>query len=428
MTGKQTGCSCCRLLVVFTILLVLGGAGGFGVYYAVKNQAGASAGNMDNNDEAASEATGKMVGDNAGIKNETIKRVNRFYGMSYSPYGLGDNRLCPPFDSVGYQCLLSNQVLADVRLISTFTNRIKTYSLQCEVAVDEMLSYCAENRLEVMLGVWFSKSAKENKGEFARLDRVLKKHAKSGVIKDVLLGNEAVFIVGVKVADLAAGVKAVKGMLAKHGSKAKVGTAEIFNVWNGQATEDVAGDKISLVDGLDMTSVVAEVDWIGLNTHPYYGGVDPATGDAGKYVTDERAAVARFWKDAGKPVYITETGYPTAGAGRKTARGTAKTGVHALELFTEQIEAESRSNDMPVYFFEPFNADWKRRWMPYTEADYSWGMLRVCQPPRRRRPVAAAVLTGASPCARAVPPRPVHVRPESEEAHVPASRRYLGPV
>lgn len=83
--------------------------------------------------------------------------------MSYSPFGLGDNRLCPSYDDFGRRCLLSDKVLADVKLISTFKNRIETYSLLCEVAMDAFLAYCVKESIDVMLGVSVSNNRRKTK-------------------------------------------------------------------------------------------------------------------------------------------------------------------------------------------------------------------------------------------------------------------------
>lgn len=376
--GERRPYCCC---VAIVILLLLLGGGGAGVFVLLRNRVDGGSEGEQEQDAAKvfgdgsvgeTEESSEMVGANSEIMSQKIVRENRFYGLSYSPFGLGDNKLCPPFDDVGKQCLLTNQVEADVRLISTMTNRVKTYSLLCEASMDALLAYCEKEGIEVMLGVWVGKSEKENEAELARLDAVLEKYGKSDVITSVMVGNEAVFVLGVEIDDLADMIEEVRKRLKSAGNKASVGTAEIYNVWTGTKTENIPNDEYEVKEGLDMGKVVDAVDWIGLNAHAYYGTVDPKTGDSGKYVLDERVAVSKHWN--GKPVWVTETGYPTRGKKRTSEVGTATPGVGKLELFAAQIEDASREHDMPVFFFEPFDGDWKRRWNPFTQADYSWGL------------------------------------------------------
>lgn len=251
---------------------------------------------------------------------------------------------------------MSDQVLADVRLLSTVTNRIRLYSLLCVEAMDAILAYCVKEKMEVSLGVWVNKVDAANRAELARLKVVLDKYGKTGVIKDVVVGNEAVFVVGVSIAVLAAEMKLVRKMLQTAGSDAKIGTAEIYNVWKGRETADIEGDQFSFDGDLDMTPIVEQSDWIGLNTHSYYGGVSGSSGDAGAYVRNEWADIQG---EFGKPVAITETGFPTRGEIRTTDFGTTKPGEKELELFASQVEEKSRENGFAVYFFE-FADGWFR--------------------------------------------------------------------
>lgn len=373
--GRKRRCTCCQLCCLAVTLLVLGGAATAVAMLVIRSRRPVVNGErrlFENEDKAANKDLAPMVGANKDILSEQVERENRFYGMSYSPFGLGDNRLCPPYDDTGFQCMLSDQVKSDVRLISTMTNRIKTYSLICEVATDAVLTYAEENGMEVVLGIWFNKDEKDNENEFERLERVLQKHADSGVITDIMLGNEAVFIVEVGVEALAAALRRLRDVLAKYkAAKVRIGTAEIFNVWMGEAADKVAGGKD--LGAIDMRPVIDQIDWLGLNTHPYYGGIDPKSGDSGKFVRDEWVALKEKW---GKPVYVTETGYPTRGDKRKTSAGTATPGVSGQTKFMAQIEAQSRKEKMPVFYFEPFDGDWKRRWLPFNELDYSWGVFK----------------------------------------------------
>jgi exo-beta-1,3-glucanase (GH17 family) len=122
-----------------------------------------------------------------------------------------------------------------------------------------------------------------------------------------------------------------------------------------------------------MAPVAAECDFIGLNSHAYWGGVDPTTRRSGKHVADGARQVAEKW---GKPCIITETGYPTVGEPHETVDGIAETGLSRQTLFLSDMEVESRSQNLAVYMFEPFDGDWKRRWAPYVEMDYSFGFAK----------------------------------------------------
>jgi exo-beta-1,3-glucanase (GH17 family) len=262
-------------------------------------------------------------------------------------------------------CILADQVKADMRQIATMSSRVKTYSLNCLPQTKTIITFAKENGMTIMLGVWVDKDAKRNDVEIKRLVELLGEMGDSGgVITDILVGNEAVFSQKASPAELLRMIKKAKDAVAGAGLSTPVGTAEIYQTWTGKANEDSAA-------AAPLTDVATEVDFIGLNVHPYYGGIDPLDGDkAGKFVRDEQLALEKF--------YITETGFPTKGTPNKTGAGTSTPGVKALSAFAQQVEDVSRKYKLPVFFFEPYDGDWKRRWLPYTETDYSFG-LHTCK-------------------------------------------------
>jgi exo-beta-1,3-glucanase (GH17 family) len=119
-----------------------------------------------------------------------------------------------------------------------------------------------------------------------------------------------------------------------------------------------------------MTPIIAAVDWVGLNSHAYWHGLDPTTRKSGAHVIDGALRVA---EKTGKPTYVTETGYPSRGESHTGAGGTANTSESRLSLFLYDVEMAAREAKQPVYLFEPFDGDWKRRWSPFVEMDYSFG-------------------------------------------------------
>jgi exo-beta-1,3-glucanase (GH17 family) len=119
-----------------------------------------------------------------------------FYGLPYSPFGLGDKRLCPPWDNNGGMCLPQDQVFADLRQIGKLTKRIKLYSSTCVDGTKTIMDYAVQNRLEITLGVWISGKSSEDELEFAHLQELMSQSANAGVVKSIVVGNEAVFRIG----------------------------------------------------------------------------------------------------------------------------------------------------------------------------------------------------------------------------------------
>lgn len=373
MAKSGGGCTCCRVMCVALLLLLLAGGGGIGVYFAV-DKSGAPDLDETANSVAETKESGKSKAKNFGEKDDPVDTVNRFYGMSYSPFGLGDNQLCPKWKKVGGLCILADQVKADMRQIAQLTTRVKTYSLNCLPQTKVIVDFAMKHGMTIMLGVWVDKSEKLNDIEIKRLVELLAvyKSAK-GTITEIIVGNEALFVQKATEKELLRMIKVAKDAVAGAGLKIPVGTAEIYQIWSGDGKDSKSGKPL--------TAIAKAVDFIGLNTHAYYAGVDPLgkKAAAGKHVLNEQMGMEAFWKKKGinRRVVISETGFPTKGPPNPTQLGTSKPSVAALSAFAEQMEEVSRENDMPYYFFEPYNGDWKRRWLPYTELDYSFG-LHTC--------------------------------------------------
>lgn len=370
--AKGGGCTCCRVLAVAALLLVLVGGGGAGVYFALSKR-GAPDTAETSNDTAETEASGTSSASNFGERDDPVATQNRFYGMSYSPFGLGDNQLCPPYDEVGGLCILPDQVKADMRQIAELSKRVKTYSLNCLTQTKQIVDFARDNGMTIMLGVWVEKKKETNDVEIQRLVELLAEYGDAdGVITDLVVGNEALFVQEADADELLRMINRAKDAVRGAGLSTPVGTAEIYQVWTG-------GEDSASGDPLD--DIAEAVDFIGLNTHAYYAGVDPLAKEAGagKHVLGEKEGMEAFWAKRGvdRKVVITETGFPTEGEKRKTNIGTATPSVDALSAFAAQMEDVSRAEGVEYYFFEPYNGDWKRRWLPFTELDYSFG-LHTC--------------------------------------------------
>lgn len=373
--GKDTGCNVCRVCCVGAILLILIGGGAVGVYFAIQKKGVA---NLDEttNTKAESKQSGTSDGSNFADRDKAPAKDTLFYGMNYSPFGMGDNRLCKTAKKGGTKlgglCLLADQVQADMRQIAGLTARIKTYSLNCLPQTKSIVKYAEKHGMKVVLGVWVDKDPALNKIEIKRLVELLGELGNAGgAITDLCVGNEALFVGKVDRKELIRMIKTSRDAVNGAGlnGKIKIGTAEIFSAWSGRKNSEFKG-------GEGMFDVAKECDFIGLNTHPYYAGVDPVNTEAGAHVLGEKEELTKIFGAKGfkQPIIITETGFPTGGKSRKVGSKTVTPSVEGASKFTTQVEDISRKEELPVYYFEPFDGDWKRRWAPFTEADYTFGL------------------------------------------------------
>jgi hypothetical protein len=271
----KTTCIGPRVAAIVAVLVVLAGGAATGAYYGVKGDKKAKTapgGTIDASPSPPNVSTppsrpnsSVSHGSNAtnyAARDLPITRVNRLYGLSYSPFGLGDNRVCPPFDDIGQICLLEDQVKADMRTISSVTNRIKLYSILCYSGTVAILDYAMTHNMTVNLGVWVQSDDAANTLELTRFEQLYKNFARSGVITDITVGNEAVLVQKASVAQLVSSVRAVRAIIDANNGTALLGSAEVETTWLGlPVNSQSVGGAVSAVD---MSSVVSLLDWIGL--------------------------------------------------------------------------------------------------------------------------------------------------------------------
>jgi exo-beta-1,3-glucanase (GH17 family) len=290
--------------------------------------------------------------------------------LTYSPFGVGDSKTCGPWDpATGNFCLGADRVATDLEIIASMTRRIKTYSINpCYDRVVQILQFARRRAMKVQLGVWMANQEGEDNYELDQMTLLVASYA--DVISEILIGNELVFIVKASTQYQARRLGDARSRVLSTGKKIPIGCAEVWNTW-----WDNPGAK----------EIVAASDFIGLNSHPWWTGVDPFQTNVGQNVVDSAFAINSKWK---KKVIVTETGYPSAGP----AHGAAQTSLGRMERAAKDIEAMSRTRNVPVYFFEPFDGDWKRRWLVSdTGIDYHFG-LRDCN----RNPKSIALPPGGA--------------------------------
>lgn len=284
---------------------------------------------------------------------------NNFYGLTYSPFGLGDGKTCPPWDDTGGFCLSADRVATDLAIIASMTRRIRTYSIDpCYEVVRQICGFARKEGIKIQLGVWVENDVEKDDEEMVKLGRIIEEFG--DVVGQILVGNEVVSVIGGSRAYLERRLLEARAVLLEKEVVIPIGTAEVWPVWM-----EGEGDASA-------TGIVAASDFIGLNNHAYWAEFDPFDQDIGLNMVDMAFTVQGRWN---KPVVVTEAGHPSDGP----AFGEAQTSVDRLERAAADYEKWSRTRNVPIYFFEPFDGDWKRRWgepgLPGIE--YHWG-LRDC--------------------------------------------------
>jgi exo-beta-1,3-glucanase (GH17 family) len=201
-------------------------------------------------------------------------------------------------------------------------NNIRTYSQECD-QLPNIINAIKSNGggMSVLAAVWIDGSSNDDK-EIATLKSNLAK-VDTSVIEGILVGNEVLFKNIMSSSALVSKLNAVKA-IAKG---LKVGSVEI--------------------DGTYTKDLVAASDIVCANIHPFFAQVD-----INGALQNLQTRYSNFQKVAGsKKVYITETGWPSAGpTSGKSVPSTAN-----LQKFVSAVSTTS----LPYYFFEWEDSKWK---------------------------------------------------------------------
>eukprot|EP00168_Porphyra_purpurea_P004003 TRINITY_DN14634_c0_g1_i1.p1 TRINITY_DN14634_c0_g1~~TRINITY_DN14634_c0_g1_i1.p1 ORF type:complete len:297 (+),score=97.20 TRINITY_DN14634_c0_g1_i1:272-1162(+) len=265
-------------------------------------------------------------------------------------------------------CLSPARVAADVARLAALTPRVRLYSLACDAGSRALLNAARSHGLTVDAGVWVGRDAAAVGREVALLGRLLAE-GYGDVLRTVWVGNEAMSIHRVPQAAVVSALRRVGRVRAAAGVRARhvrVGIAEIGDFWRGN-TPNTAPAKVA-----------ALADVLGVQSHPYYAGIDPLTTDASWLALSDVAAARAA--HPGKVVALSETGFPTRGHPRPSPGGwsTATPSVAAAGAYAAQMEAARRRTGLESTWIGLADDAWKRRWAPAEwggGVTYAWGLL-----------------------------------------------------
>ena len=129
-----------------------------------------------------------------------------------------------------------------------------------------------------------------------------------------------------------------------------------------------SGEKLGCVDAynefLDRPALVTACDVVLPNCYPYWEGADIA--HAPLHLAHMHALVREV--ASGRPVIITETGWPDQGPAKGAAVPSA---VNAMRYFIE-VQDWARREAVEVFWFSSFDEPWKRH--QEGEVGAHWGL------------------------------------------------------
>ncbi|MFC4764435.1 glycosyltransferase family 2 protein [Dyella koreensis] len=241
-----------------------------------------------------------------------------------------------------------DEIESDLKLISRYTPRIRTYSMLQNAQVYRLAE---KDDLDVLAGAWIDRRLDNNELELEALIAQARRYPNS--ITRVIVGNEVLFRNDLPPEQLMAYADRARAAL-----KQPVSIAEPWHIW------------------AKYPELADHVDFITVHLFPYWNGV-PVTGpgkgiDALPAIADALGSYETLRKMfPNKPIVIGEIGWPSNGDRFQYADPS----VSNEAIFLRNWFNLAKQKHIDYYVMEAFDQPWKEKLSGRTEA--YWGMFNA---------------------------------------------------
>ena len=252
---------------------------------------------------------------NADIKKLFSASLNKgLHGLSFSPYLEGQN--------IGDH-LSEKQIRQRMDVIKPYTKWVRSFS--CTEGNEIIPKVAHEQGLKTMVGAWLGHDKSQNDKEIAGLIEL----AKAGHVDIAVVGNEVLLRGDLTEEEVLSYIQKVKKALPNI----VIGYVDAYYQFS---------DRPRIVDACDV---------ILANCYPFWEGcnIDYASVYLKQMYTVTKNAAK------GKPVIITETGWPNQGDSTKDAVPSTE---NAMKYFIN-INNWVRDEDVKMFYFSSFDESWK---------------------------------------------------------------------
>jgi len=222
---------------------------------------------------------------------------------------------------------------SDFALLADKVHAVRTYSMLR--GQDAIPALAAKHNLNVTLGAWIGKELDINKEEIAKLIEISRQDYKN--ILRVTVGNETLLRKDVTEDELIDYIRDVKKQQWHP-----VGTSETWDMW------------------LAHPKLIDEVDFIGVHILPYWEG--KRIHEAVDYVFERYEEIKKLAK--GKPVIITEAGWPSDGQPFQHSTASRTNQATFLREFFNRVDKYNQDlkdkDKLNYYIVEAFDQPWKK--------------------------------------------------------------------
>jgi exo-beta-1,3-glucanase (GH17 family) len=272
------------------------------------------------------------AGPNQPQAGEVAMPAGKFKSLSYAPYRPGQSPLAKDNPT-------AEQVAADLRLIATRADGIRTYSaLQGPYDIGALAKQAG---LKLWLGIWLSADPRDNAKEIAA--GIAEANAHPDTITRVIVGNEVLLRRDLSVNDLIADIDDVRARVAQP-----VAYADVPDFW------------------FQFPQVAAHVNVVMVHFLPYW---EDRPLDVDASIAEIRATIVSFKKHfPDKTISIGEVGWPSRGRWRAAA---APSRVNEA-VFWRDFVTLARQEKVDYNLIEAFDQNWK--YQDEGVAGANWGL------------------------------------------------------
>jgi len=239
---------------------------------------------------------------------------NGLYGLCFSPYKEGQN--------IGDK-LSEAQVKVRMDVIRPFTKWVRSFS--CTDGNEYIPKVAQESGIRAMVGAWIGADKEKNEAEINALIKL----ANNGLVNIAVVGNEALL-------------------------RDELTELEIIN-YIRQVKKAIPNIPVGYVDAyyqfIERPALVEVCDIILINCYPFWEGSNIKIASTYlKHMYDATKNIAK-----GKPVIITETGWPNKG---ERINGAIPSQKNAIIYFIKSNNW-AQENNIQVFYFSSFDESWK---------------------------------------------------------------------
>jgi len=275
-----------------------------------------------------------FISENTEELEETMQAIlqDKISGISFSPYLEGQD---PSLKSQ----ISPEQIASRLEVIQPYTNWVRTFSTT--YGNEEVPRIAHEKSLKTMVGAWIDSNLENNELELANVIQI----AKQGYANMIAVGNEVLLRGDLDVDTLISYIKRVK----QAAPNVPVGYVDAYYMF------------------VNYPELVEVCDVLFANCYPFweYCALEISV----SYMKQMYALVKEHAN--GKPVIVSETGWPTKG---QQYGGAMPSYENAMRYFIHTFQWAKKEN-IPVFYFSSFDEIWKMN----HEGEYGayWGIWDI---------------------------------------------------